>query len=50
MGNIIQQSILEEDTGRSLTHPTLITKLCRGVVIVEDKEECPSVVLISFPR
>ena len=28
VGNIIEQSILEVDLGRSLTHPSLITSLC----------------------
>ena len=52
VGTIIEQSILEVDLGRSLTHPSLITSLCReaGVVIVEDEEECPTMVPISFPR
>ena len=51
VGNIIQQSLLEEDTLKLLIHPTLITQLCRdaGVMIAEDEEKCPSLVPISFP-
>ena len=52
VGNIIEQSILEVNLGRSLTHPSLITSLCReaGIIIEEDEKECSTMVHISFPR
>ena len=42
VGNIIQNSLLEGDVGKSLIHPLLITQLCRDakVVIESDEKRC----------
>ena len=51
LGNIIQNSRVERDVGKSLIHPSLITQLCRDakVVIESDKERSPSMAPLSFP-
>ena len=51
VGNIIQNSLMEEDVGKSLIHPSLITQLCKvaKVVIAGDEEMCPSVAPLPFP-
>ena len=49
--NIIQNSLVEEDVGKSLIHPSSTTKLCkdRKVVIAGDEDRCPFVAPLPFP-
>ena len=49
--NIIQNSLVEEDVGKSLIHPSLITQLCKDAkfVISRDEERCPSMEPLPFP-
>ena len=51
VGNIIQNSLVEEDVGKSLIHPSLIPQLCKAakVVIERDEERCPSMAPLPFP-
>ena len=51
VGNIIKNSLVEGDLGKSLIHPPLITQLCRDakVVIKNDEERSPSMPPLSFP-
>ena len=49
--NIIQNSLVEEDVGKSLIPPSLITQLCKDakVVISRDEERFPSMEPFPFP-
>ena len=51
VGNIIKNSLLEGDAGKSLIHPSLITQLSRDaqVVIESDEERSPSMAPLTFP-
>ena len=51
VGNIIQNSLVEEDVGKSLIHLSLITQLCKDakVVITGDEVSCPSMEPLPFP-
>ena len=51
VGNIIQNSPVEENVGKSLIHPSLITQLCMDakVVIESDKKRSPSMAPLPFP-
>ena len=51
VGNIIQNSLLEGDVGKSLIHPSLIIQLCRDakVVIEKDEERSLSIEPLPFP-
>ena len=50
VGNIIQNSLLEGELGKSFIHSSLITQLCRvaKVVIDSDEERSPSMAPLPF--
>ena len=43
VGKVIENSILDSDYGKFITHPSLITELClrARVEISKDEEKCP---------
>ena len=49
-GKVIENSILESVYHKSITHPSLITKLCEkeGVQIGENEEKCPPMQPLHF--